>query len=589
MGKIKQLSKNLINQISAGEVIERPCSVVKELVENAIDAKSTRISIDITNECRNIRVADNGTGIEPDDIINAFSNHATSKIETESDLESIFTLGFRGEALASIISIAKLTCITRTKENDFGTKVECENSQANPVKTGCAVGTIMEVKDLFYNTPVRLKFLKSAKTEFSYISDLVCSLCISHPEIAFTLTNNGKLSFKTSGSGDLNNVIKELFGADILKNLYEVSKVDELSNIKVTGYVSSPDYVRASKKDYYLFVNSRIVKCPVIQKSIDTAYKFLTGKYPFIILNLEIPPTDIDVNVHPSKREIRYKNPNQIFSFIYSATKEALNVVPAYLDNKVDFVHSKEESIEVPQNENNKLSFDFSIQKTQVSYQNDEMRHSYDKVSVDNNSYQIKQNAPIQQQMVPVSAEKEDLIIGQYAKTYILIEQKEGLEIVDQHIADERYIYEQLKMSKQTASQLLFISDVISLNEKDFILIKENKEKFEKFGFEIELINKNELIFRKVPQLLSKINPKEILTDILANYETGENDLEEKILITTACKSAVKANTPLNLFQMQEIIKKWRKCQNPKTCPHGRPISRIIPHKEIANYFERNK
>ena len=290
MGRIVQLSKNVINQIAAGEVIERPYSVVKELVENSVDAGATKVSIEVANECRNIRVADNGSGIHPDDIILAFSKHATSKISSGEDLYNVKTMGFRGEALASIISISRLTCITRTEEFDFGTKVECENSEVKKSQTGCAVGTIMDIKDLFYNLPARLKFLKSQKTEFAYINELIQTLALVHTNVAFELKNNGKTIIKTTGQGDTLQVLKEVFSEDIAKNLREVFKTDKMSGLKISGFVSTPDYTRASKKDYYMYVNSRMVKCPIFQKSIDTAYKSLIGsRYPFIILNYQNP------------------------------------------------------------------------------------------------------------------------------------------------------------------------------------------------------------------------------------------------------------------------------------------------------------
>ena len=299
MGRIVQLSKNVINQIAAGEVIERPYSVVKELVENSVDAGATKISVEIANDCRDIRVADNGSGIHPDDIMLAFSKHATSKIETGEDLYNIKTMGFRGEALASIISISKLTCITRTVDFDYGTKVECQNSEVKQSQTGCAVGTIMTIKDLFYNLPARLKFLKSAKTELSYITEFMQAIAIVHPEISFELKFNGKVTFKTTAQNEQIQTIKEIFSAEVTNNLKEVLKTDKLSNLKIRGFVSSPDYTRASKKDYYLYVNSRLVKCPVFQKSVDMVYKNLIGnsRYPFIVLNLEIPTEDVDVNV----------------------------------------------------------------------------------------------------------------------------------------------------------------------------------------------------------------------------------------------------------------------------------------------------
>ena len=246
MARIKQLSKHLINQIAAGEVIERPASVVKELVENSVDAGASKISIEISNECRDIRVADNGSGIHPDDIMLAFSKHATSKISTDEDLFAIDTLGFRGEALSSIISIAKLTCTTRTKDFETGTKVKCENSEVKKVETGCAIGTIMEIKDLFYNIPARLKFLKNPNTEFSYIQELVQSIAISHPQTAFELKKNGKTVLKTSGNNELKHALKELFSNNVTDNLKEVLKTDQLSGLKISGCVSTPDFTRSS-------------------------------------------------------------------------------------------------------------------------------------------------------------------------------------------------------------------------------------------------------------------------------------------------------------------------------------------------------
>ncbi|MBR6127269.1 DNA mismatch repair endonuclease MutL [bacterium] len=595
MGRIVQLSKNVINQIAAGEVIERPYSVVKELVENSVDAGATKVSIDISNECRNIRVADNGSGIHPDDILLAFSKHATSKITCGEDLYSVTTMGFRGEALASIISISKLTCITRTKEFDTGVKVECENSEVKSSKTGCAVGTIMEVKDLFYNLPARLKFLKSTKTEFAYISELIQAMALAHPEVGFELKNNGKTVIKTTGQGEVIGVINEVLSNDLDKYLRKVYKTDEISRLKISGYVSTPDYTKASKKDYYMFVNSRIVKCPVFQKSIDTVYRNLTAnsRYPVIVLNLEIPPEDVDVNVHPTKKEVRYKNPNQIFNFIYTAVDSALS---GFVEKpKFDLSETKQTS-EFSDNEPKNIPFRTFVNENYKPEPVDDVYVDSDS-KIPENFYApdrpklsiVKQDNSQGKFISEEVKEEEDVIIGQYKKTYILIEREEGLEIVDQHIAEERYIYEQLKKSKNIDCQLLFISDVIEVSPSEKELLQNNKDKLIKFGYEIDFMSDNEVIFRKVPQLLSKIPPKEILADILEHISGDIDNIEEQILITTSCKAAVKANTYLNLFQMQEIIRNWRGCEKPFTCPHGRPISHIIAHKDLAKFFQRTK
>lgn len=586
MARIQQLSKHLINQIAAGEVIERPASVVKELAENSIDAGATKISIEINNDCRDIRVADNGCGIHPDDIMLAFSKHATSKIASDDDLFDIHTLGFRGEALASIISISKLTCTTRTVDFENGTKVKCENSEVKQTETGCAVGTIMDIKDLFYNLPARLKFLKSPNTEFSYIQELVQSLALAHPECSLELKKNGKTMLKTSAQNNLLQTIKEVYSSDVISNLKEVLKTDNLSGLKISGYVSTPDYTRSSKKSYHIYINSRTVKCSVFQKAIDTAYKSLiaNGKYPFVVLNLEIPPADVDVNVHPTKKEVRYKNTNQIFNFIYTSIQAGLaNYVERQQpqqpviqrDNIVDFVQPKLES-------SGEIFFD---KQDDTVYVSDKLMEQETDIIEQKN-----ENTEQRQFFVPVEKEPEpeENIVGQYKNTYILIEKDDGLEIVDQHIAEERYIYEKLMSEKNIVSQMLFVSDVVPVSSSEAELIKENIDKFEKFGYGIEFLKDNELIFRKVPQMIAKVNPKEILADILENIDGNIDRLEEKILITTSCKASVKAGTKLSTWQMQEIIKKWRTTKMPYTCPHGRPIVKFFHHKEIASFFQRN-
>lgn len=591
--RIKQLSKNLINQIAAGEVIERPASVVKELVENSIDAGATRIAVEVSNECRDLRIADNGSGIHPDDITLAFSKHATSKIETDEDLFDISTLGFRGEALSSIISIAKLICTTRTKDFDYGTRVECENSQVKKVQTGCAVGTIMEVKNLFYNLPARLKFLKNSKTEFSYIQELMQSLALANPQIAFELKNNGKIILKTTGLADLKTTIKEVYSQDVVDNLKEVFKTDKLSGFKIAGFVSTPDYTRSSKKSYHIYINSRMVKCQVFQKSIDTAYKNLigNGKYPFVVLNLELPSSEVDVNVHPTKKEVRYKNTNQVFNFIYSSIDMALSNLSIGRQNELETFTLPENFVAMPSIKQEE-SDDVYVKDEELVQQNLIGKTSHiQNLNKPQSVWETKEddNLILKEDSETESVPAEN-IIGQYKNTYILIEQEGvngGLEIIDQHIAEERFIYEKLKSQKQPVSQLLFVSDILQVSATEAQLIKENKDKFEKFGYAIEFLKDNELIFKKVPQMLAKNSPKELLADILENLSSDLDNLEEKILISTSCKASVKAGQKLNIWQMQNIIKNWRSCEKPYTCPHGRPISRLLPHSQIASFFQR--
>ena len=447
----------------------------------------------------------------------------------------------------------------------------------------------MEIKDLFYNIPARLKFLKNPNTEFSYIQELVQSIAISHPQISFELKKNGKTVLKTSGNNELKHALKELFPNTVTGNLKEVLKTDGLAGLKISGYVSTPDFTRSSKKDYHIYINSRTVKCPVFMKAIDMAYKNLIagGKYPFIVLNLDIPPADVDVNVHPTKKEVRYKNTNQIFNFImtgilggltnYTEPEKTYSITPQP-------EQTKEKIVELKPKQN---SFDIFYNKS-----DDEMameEQTFEKVQ--KKIPQVTPDTGQKQIFKPVEKEPEpeENIVGQYKNTYIIVEKEDGMEIIDQHIAEERYIYEKLKSEKNVVSQLLFVSDVLTVTPSEAELIKEHLDKFERFGFGIEFTSDTELVFRKVPQMIAKVNPKEILSDILENIESDIDGLEEKILITTSCKASVKAGQKLSTWQMQEIVKKWRTTKMPYTCPHGRPIVKFFPHKEIAGFFQRSQ
>ena len=606
MKRIKQLSRQLINQIAAGEVIERPASVVKELVENSIDAGSTKIEVEISKDCLSIRVSDNGSGIHPDDIELAFSKHATSKISNSDDLFDIHTMGFRGEALASIISIAKVVCTTRTKDNETGTKVECEESNVRKMPFGCAVGTTMEVKNLFYNTPVRQKFLKSERTELAAIAEILQSIAIANPDVSIVLISEGKTPVKTSGSGDLLCTLTEIYSNSIAGELKKINKTDELAKLHASGYCSTPDFTRSSKKSIYVFVNNRVVKCPVILKAIDTAYKNMlpAGKYPFVCLNLDIPPFDVDVNVHPTKKEVRYKNPNQIFNFIYSSILDALSsyklkdfspensIKSLPFGNYNNLSSSKTSNTNIEKNNEDDAVYLGDIAFSQIQKNNE---NQFTDIKTAEASYE--KNIPEQINFdIPNTSVVEETfnIIGQYRNTYIIFEENEELKIVDQHIADERYIFEQLQQKLKSQkdgeipSQLLLISDVLSLEQEDVTLLVENADKLQKFGFSIEPVSEKEIIFKKIPQVISHVKVKDILSDILENLHGDLNNLEEKMLVTMSCKAAVKAGAELNLWQMEELIKKWKTTKMPYTCPHGRPIVHSFSEKEIAAFFHRN-
>lgn len=580
MARIKQLSVNLINKIAAGEVIERPSSVVKELVENSIDAGSSKIEISVTNECRNIRIADNGCGIHPDDVYVAFAKHATSKISDEKDLWDIHTLGFRGEALASICSIAKVTCISRTKEFDYGVKIIAENSEVSKTETGCALGTIMEIENIFSTQPARLKFLKSDKTEFSYIQEVITSAALANPNIAFTLFHNGSKVLQTRGNSTLLDRIEDIYSLDLSKELHELDKVDNKANVRISGYVSDPSYTRSSKKSIRIYVNERPVKCPVVLKAIDMAYKNLlpNGKYPFVILKIDINPHDIDVNAHPTKREIRWREPNLIFNFVISAIDKAL---------------SSNTYQQFSEQQRNVLPFSA---KSEQTAENDDSYYISESKMPTFPTVNPKTITPISQQqplLTPTTfqtqqqPENDFKIIGQFKDTYILIETQSGLEIVDQHIADERYLFEKLKSQKEINSQMLLVSEIVDLEAEEVAILQQAEEKLNHFGYEIEAVSSTQIKFKRVPQLLSRVSQKELATELLSSINGSLDGLEEKILVTTSCKAAVKAGEKLSIWQAEELIKRWKSTKNPQVCPHGRPICHFVSTSDVAKFFDR--
>jgi len=633
MKRIKLLPENLINQIAAGEVIERPASAVKELVENSIDAGAKKVEIEISNGARDIRVADNGHGIYKDDLVLAFSRHATSKIQNQKDLWSINTLGFRGEALASIISVAKVSCITRTVDENSGLKAECKDSEVKISETGCAIGTIMEVKDLFYNIPARLKFLKQPQTELANITEILQNIAISHPEVAVNLVHKKHSVIKTTGSSDLATAISEIYSKDLIKELSEINFEDTQFNLIIKGFISNPDFTRSNKKAVYVFVNGRTVKCPIISKAIDTALKDLipSGKYPFAALNITMPANEIDVNVHPSKRELKYTKPNLIFNFVYSAIKNALegknslnSLKLVEQENSITFSNSQsvipnsfrdlsneEQMLEQVKHDDSKV-VDFS---RFADLRDDEITE----ISIPAKRY----GSDVFQNKIELTSENNEKsyvekpkIIGQLNNTYVLIETAEGLQVIDQHIAHERYLYEQLKENKPQISQLLLTSELIKPETEQILMLQENQGLIAKYGFELEFIPLESVLktlsdnaialqvpidtktdvninfgvkLKRIPQMLANKNPEKIIFDLIEAIQTTPENMENEILEKIACLAAVKAGEKLSLWQMEELIINWLGTKFNKTCPHGRKISHTIPTKEIAKFFGRTE
>ena len=552
MGNIVLLDDLTINQIAAGEVIERPANVVKELVENGIDAGATSIYVEIKNGGKTlIKITDNGKGISKDDMPISLERHATSKIRKIEDLENSYTMGFRGEALASICSISELTMISKTKEESIGTKVVAKAGNILEFEEcGAPTGTTIIVENLFFNTPVRYKFLKQDSTEFKYIKDWVQKTAIANPTIAFRLINDGKVVFSTTGNGSLTDIIYLLYGKEIKENLVEVNYNQD--DIKITGVIGNTLIARENRKDQILFLNKRNIKNPVLTNSADQAFKGATGisKYGFFILNLEMPASYYDVNVHPTKMEVRFKDEDKIYRILYHAIKEAMLNSEFLGDkektNKSQYVENEYEFlVNQPKKEETKPEDNLEIIKRETK------RHI------------------------------EYKYIGILFRTYIIIEIDDEIYFIDQHAAHERLLYEQIKANYKNKlnknTQMILIPEVYNLSHKEMEFIKNNMELLQSTGFDIELFGENSVKINGIPDLEYRAKTKNIFLDILdemiSSERTSIKDVEERFIATVACKAAVKANMDLGMQEVDDLIQGLLNLNNPYTCPHGRPTT----------------
>ena len=631
MKRIKQLNENVINQIAAGEVIERPASVIKELVENSIDAGANRIEVELSQGGRYLRVSDNGSGMHAEDIKLAFSRHCTSKITDEKDLWRLNTLGFRGEALASVVSISRLTCTSKTKEAENGTKLfNDDRGELQTTPIGCANGTTIEIKDLFYNVPARLKFLRKPTTEIAAIVETLQNIAISHPEVAFNCKNQNKIALKTSGSNDLSITLSEIYSKDLLNHLLIVNAIDEGEKYFVNGVVTEPSFTRSNRKSIYIIINGRIIKCPILSKAIERGFESVipSGRFPLAVINVLMPADKIDVNVHPAKKEVRYTATNNIFAFINYAIKKALQDQDYYVKREVHIINQ-------PQNapiEQQKINKHNEIQKTVFNIKPEEpikvdknplclpdkplkqtetiIKHSEVPKAIefykpidekftapDNKNIVNKPEEKIQQLTIKTGVEikqpaktKQWTIIGQALNTYIILETTDGLQIIDQHIADERAIYDRLKRQKKDiAAQRLLVFEEINITLDQLALLDEYSDQLEQWGYEFDKTENNTITIKQIPQVVTGKDQKAIFEEIISMLENGGSfeALEDNILKTISCHGAIKAGDPLSIKEMETIITNWNNSDYPYTCPHGRKIAHNISLKELAGYFDR--
>lgn len=610
MSKIRVLDQYTINHIAAGEAVERPSAVVKELVENAIDAKASAITVEIKSGGIDfIRVTDNGSGITKEEIPNAFLRHSTSKIESADDLSNISSLGFRGEALSSISAVSQVELITKTPDSMTGTRYQIAGEEKKePEDIGCPNGTTIIIRNLFFNTPARRKFLKSATTEAGYINDLMNRLGASMPNVSFKFINNNKVILQTSGNGNHKDIIYNIYGRDIAFNLISVNV--ETKDISIDGYIAKPSISRGNRNFENYFLNGRYIKSDIITKAIEEAYKpyTMTHKYPFTSLYINMDPKGVDVNVHPTKLEVRFEEGNTIYDLIYSSIKEALSSKEHIKQIKLE---EDKHSLKDTKTKNKSIPEPFELnrlKKTSVKEPLKNQEQSEDvkdteiaklRKIVQDSSNMIKKEKNEKQELeqylfLSEEAIKEHRIIGQVFLTYWLAEYDEKLYIIDQHAAHEKVLYDKtikdLK-KKNILTQNLNPPIILTLGMREKEVIEKFKDEFSVLGFGIEDFGGNEYAVREIPSDLDGLAQKEIFIELIDNlteetYNQAPDVLIDKVA-SIACKAAVKGNQKLSTREVHVLIGSLLELENPYYCPHGRPTMISLSKYELEKKFKR--
>ena len=633
MANIQVLDQITIDKIAAGEVIERPSSIVKELVENAIDAGATAVTVEIKEGGISfIRITDNGCGIPKEEVPLAFLRHSTSKIRTVEDLSTVASLGFRGEALSSIAAISQVELITKTRDSMLGTRYVIEGGKEKKIEdAGAKDGTTFLIHQIFYNTPARRKFLKTPMTEASHVNELMIRLALSHPEVSFEFINNGQSKLHTSGNGRLKDVIYQVFGREITQNLLEVDEA--IPGLKVTGYIGKPLISRGNRNYENYYINGRYVKSNIIAKAIEDAYKDFTmqHKYPFTVLHFVMDGNDLDVNVHPTKMELRFSRQQDVYNFVYMAVKNALS--EKELIPRVELPEKKTVSkavtqqtssvgssvpvqpvkSEVPAKEERNLDYFMKkMQERVTSYHKGQSQAEVKDVHAIHReteqvdrireavNYRKTEEKPEQlnlfeEKLLSKESVIEHKIIGQVFDTYWLVEFNEQLYIIDQHAAHERVLYEKTLHGMKTrefTSQYLSPPIVLNLSMQEEEVLKEHMGTFANIGFEIEAFGGDSYAVRAIPDNLFGIAKKELLIEMLDSLVEGIStsiapDMIAEKVASMSCKAAVKGNSKLSYKEVEVLINDLLKLDNPYHCPHGRPTIIAMTKRELEKKFKR--
>ena len=599
MSKIKLLDSNTISKIAAGEVIERPSSIVKELIENSIDANANQITIEIQDSGISlIRVTDNGEGMSKDDLELAFERHSTSKLRTIEDLNSCFTMGFRGEALSSIASVSKTEVLSRTKEDLAGIKailIDGEVVEFEPI--GTPIGTTMIIKDLFYNLPVRKKFLKSKNVEENYIMNAITKLAIGNPDISFKYIKDNKVVFTTMGSGNVINTVFQLLGKNNAKGFKQISI--ETDSFKLQGFISDNTLYRSNRNHQYLYVNKRYVVDYRISKIVENQYSSLIpiNRYPLFILFISIDPSQIDVNIHPTKQEIKFISDTLVYENLGKAIKKELS--ESFNIPKVDFsTHKKEKKDNIPliwdieaSKDRDTLVAESEVSKETIVFK-DFSNLDFSNASVKEDLGEETNYPDVEKTVKKFPSLRP---VGIVFKTYILAEDSlnQSLFIIDQHAAHERVMYERyledFRDEKINIQQLL-APEIIELSRVEINKAKDNLKYFQAVGFDIEVFGDNSLILRGIPMIFGKPDGVNLFVEILDELENklpGPYETRVHKIIKLACTSAIKAGDSVGFQEMQALFNQLAKCENPFTCPHGRPTIIEMTKRELEKKFLR--
>lgn len=635
MARINVLPKEIYQLIAAGEVVERPSSVVKEMIENSLDAGAKNITLEIKNGGSTyIRITDDGCGIERDDVRKVFISHATSKISKKDDLNSIGTLGFRGEAMASISAVSKVELLTKAENEEIGTRYEIAGGEELEFDdAGCPNGTTIVVRDIFFNTPARMKFLKKDVTEGNQVAGIVDRMAISHPEISFRFIRDGKQVLITSGNGDLKSTVYSVLGKEMSDSLMSVDY--SFNDMRITGFVSKPTASRKSRAGQYFYINNRIVKSKTAMAALEQAYKntIMVGRFPACVLNIELNPAQVDVNVHPAKTEVRFANEKPIFDLVYYAVKTAIEN-----DRTVKEVEFKENPIyrqepkNVYQNNDNKsfqAKFDFFKKKDEPPSQQvikTKPRENFWQVEAPKPEYKIardekpkarvdinieyeepeeistakSKDAPKERDIekVVITDEKDNenfipnfKLIGEAFKTYLIVEIENELYFIDKHAAHERMNFERFKAQATVETQMLLAPVVVNLTKDEFIAISENVELIKKCGFELEEFGESQIIVRAIPSLVDGDSVKDLMLEIAQKLLEHKTDiLPDKIdwiYHSASCRGAVKAGDYTSRQEQEMFVKKLLSMPNIRFCPHGRPVFIKMSKYDIEKQFGR--